>query len=169
MRLAQSEPVSVVLRTITLHQPWASLIAIEAKPFETRCWAPPVSAIGTRIAVHAGLHVEKRLAPALAKAVISLFGPNWASIVPRGQILCTALLVGAWKTGKSVSGKGAMAEVTDCVDGSPERKFVKTDVYGDYARGRWAWLLADLQLMRPTIPARGYQKFWNCELPAIPA
>ena len=43
------------MRAITLHQPWASLIAVGAKTIETRSWKPPQSAIGERLAIHAGL------------------------------------------------------------------------------------------------------------------
>jgi activating signal cointegrator 1 len=38
---------------LSLHQPWASLIAIGAKRFETRSWPAPKAMIGRRIAIHA--------------------------------------------------------------------------------------------------------------------
>ena len=47
------------LLAISLWNPWASLIAIGAKPFETRSWAPPAKCIGQRIAVHAALRPIK--------------------------------------------------------------------------------------------------------------
>lgn len=42
------------LNAITLHQPWATLIAIGAKTIETRSWPAPRHLLGTRIAIHAG-------------------------------------------------------------------------------------------------------------------
>ena len=41
------------MKAITLHEPWATLIACGAKKIETRDWAPPRSLIGERIAIHA--------------------------------------------------------------------------------------------------------------------
>ena len=39
--------------TITLWQPWASLIADGVKQYETRSWKPPWHLVGKRIAIHA--------------------------------------------------------------------------------------------------------------------
>ena len=39
---------------LTIWQPWASLIAAGAKPYEWRGWPAPRRLIGQRIAVHAG-------------------------------------------------------------------------------------------------------------------
>ena len=41
------------MKAISLHQPWASLIAVGIKTIETRSWAPPKALIGQRIAIHA--------------------------------------------------------------------------------------------------------------------
>lgn len=41
------------MKAITLHQPWATLVAFGFKTIETRTWAPPSSLIGQRIAIHA--------------------------------------------------------------------------------------------------------------------
>ena len=42
------------MKALTLYQPWASLIAIGAKQFETRSWPAPRTAIGDVVAIHAG-------------------------------------------------------------------------------------------------------------------
>lgn len=42
------------MKALTVWQPWASLIAIGAKPYEFRGWVPPTSLRGQRIAIHAG-------------------------------------------------------------------------------------------------------------------
>ena len=47
------------MKAISLWQPWASLIACGAKPFETRHWAPPRELIGQTIAIHAAKKVDK--------------------------------------------------------------------------------------------------------------
>ena len=42
------------MRVITLHQPWATLIALGLKLCETRDWPVPPHIVGRRVAVHAG-------------------------------------------------------------------------------------------------------------------
>jgi ASCH domain len=49
----------MLMKAISLWQPWASLIACGAKPFETRHWAPPRELIGQPIAIHAAKKVDK--------------------------------------------------------------------------------------------------------------
>lgn len=38
---------------LTLTQPWASLVVLGEKRYETRSWRPPAARIGERIAIHA--------------------------------------------------------------------------------------------------------------------
>lgn len=42
------------MKVLTVWQPWASLIAIEAKPFEFRGRKPPPAYVGRRIGINAG-------------------------------------------------------------------------------------------------------------------
>ena len=48
------------MRAISLHQPWASLIAEGHKDVETRSWAPPGRLVGQRIAIHAAKRTPKQ-------------------------------------------------------------------------------------------------------------
>ena len=43
---------TIQMPAISLHQPWASLIAYGVKTIETRSWRPPTKFIGQRIAIH---------------------------------------------------------------------------------------------------------------------
>ena len=60
------------MKAITLHQPWASLVAVGAKTVETRSWKPPC--IGERIAIQAGKNVASlgSLHPGCRQAAIKL-------------------------------------------------------------------------------------------------
>ena len=42
------------MKALTLYEPWASLIAIGAKQFETRSWPATRTAIGDVVAIHWG-------------------------------------------------------------------------------------------------------------------
>ena len=46
------------MKTISLWQPYASLIAAGEKTIETRGWAPPKGVMGQRIAIHAAKAIE---------------------------------------------------------------------------------------------------------------
>jgi hypothetical protein len=48
-----------IMKAISLWQPWASLIACGAKPYETRSFAPPALLIGQSIAIHAARKIDK--------------------------------------------------------------------------------------------------------------
>mgnify|MGYP003560963222 CR=1 FL=1 len=43
------------MKALTLHAPWAHAVAWLGKPLENRGWPPPLSIVGERIAIHAGL------------------------------------------------------------------------------------------------------------------
>ena len=43
-----------MMDALTIWQPWASLIAIGAKPYEFRGWQPPARLIGQGLGIHAG-------------------------------------------------------------------------------------------------------------------
>lgn len=50
------------MKALTVHQPWAQLIAIGVKRIETRSRRAPVALIGERIAIHAGVSIGGILA-----------------------------------------------------------------------------------------------------------
>jgi hypothetical protein len=151
-------PEPFTMKAISLWQPWASFIAIGVKPYETRSWRPPSSLIGDRIAIHA------------AKRCPTDEDREWArrhgiDELPLGSIVCTALLVGAYQCGPII---GRHAQISDEVLGSAKldgvaltRSGVAVDEFGDYAAGRWAWLMTDVLPYYPTVPARGAQGIWN--------
>lgn len=154
-----------MIKAITLHQPWASLIAVGAKPFETRDWHPPRWLIGQRIAIHAGktlraiieaqrepLEMDQAIADALDLPIA-----RWRNL-PLGAVVCTAKLAGAYKS----AGIGTdLVWIAQSVRGSAETPIIKPDYVGDYSRGRWLWYLTDVERLDPPVPARGAQGFWD--------
>ena len=147
------------LSAVTLHQPWASLILAGAKRFETRGWAPPKSLVGRRIGVHAGQKLVRDLPSDVAAAVAGALGSDWAETAPRGRLICTALLEGAWRTGEALGdGRRALAET---LEGSPTLASFREDLFGDYSEGRWIWLLRGVRAIAPAPAVRGLQKVWT--------
>jgi hypothetical protein len=186
------------VKAISLWQPWASLIACGAKPFETRHWAPPQGLIGQTIAIHAAKKVD-RSAIALAEEVyyahslgdsddchekleeailgtpdsmMAKFGP---AVFPVGCIVCTARLDAAFQLGDAAEDttRPAASVIRRMISRPMPHCFtVRYDDFGDYAWGRWAWLLTNVKPLVPPSPAVGRQGFfdlpqgWFCEVPA---
>ncbi len=125
----------MIIPAITLYQPWASLIAVGAKRYETRSFPAPRRLLGQRIAIHAAKR-EITLVGLDFKAARAIMAvvPTSVYSLPRGVVVCTAFL----------------AE-------SLPAESVEPDLFGDYSPGRFAWRLEDILPVTPHIPARGRQ------------
>lgn len=150
------------MKALTLWQPWASLVAAGAKPYEFRGWLPPRGLVGQRIAIHAGARPIKRdevrwlllqLAPGVREA--ACLYPEIAApilervlaaprLLPLSHVLCTAVL------------------------GEPKRGDLCAREFGaggnDSERAgtfNWGWPLTAVERLEPPLPARGAQGFWE--------
>ena len=145
------------IKTISLWQPYASLIAAGVKTIETRSWAPPKGLMGQRIAIHAAKAMETsdvRGRGRHDRISAALNDPEWDGNIPRGAVVCTAILDHAAR----VTGPERNGQVT--VAGN---QVVAVDEWGDFGPGRWLWFLRDVEPVDPPVPARGHQGFWNWE------
>jgi activating signal cointegrator 1 len=129
------------MKALTLWQPWASLIVMGHKQYETRSWKRD-SLIGERIAIHAAKRPPKDLPRDLLHELTTL------KLVPSG------LPLGA------VLGTGVVTDFhqTELLAPSLTRREI---AFGDYAAGRWAWRLDDVKMLPEPEPARGRQGIWN--------
>ena len=148
------------MKAITLHQPFASLVACGHKTVETRSWAPPRELIGERIAIHAAKRkpAVESFSVELMHCLLGTIGWDWGAW-PRGAVVATAVIREAltvyWRdpadTKVSAHPAGqryALREVPVCA-------------CGDYSEGRWLWMLDDIEPLDPPVPARGYQGLWE--------
>lgn len=149
---------------LTVWQPWATLIALGAKPYEFRSWPAPRNVRGARIAIHAAVRAVKR--DEVADLILRLQGDSpWTAglhkeralgvlerallrpfALPRSLIICTAVL------GQPVRASTVAEEF-----GAPSHDDGAHPPMPDV----WAWPLADV---RPCnfVEARGQQGFWGC-------
>ena len=146
---------------ITLHQPWASLIALGIKTVETRSWPAPARLVGQRIAVHAGKRLVRRPGDAIELELQAHWGDDWRVIIPTGAVLATATLAGMAQveyvdllTGQAVY--DGRTEV-GCVTGLARTPI---DPWGDFSAGRWLWFLSDVETLPAPVPIVGRQSFW---------
>lgn len=155
------------MKAITIFQPQASLIAVRAKPFETRTWAPPAALIGQRLAIHAAMGAGG--APledwqrAAAEAALSMPAAKWHTL-PHGAVICTALLRGAHQVQRCRHSEMDV-EFRASVPGSENMvAFTGTGLeFGDFRQSRWCWHLTDVEHISSPAATRGYQGLWNWE------
>lgn len=142
------------MKTITLTQPWATLVAVGAKRIETRSWA---TAYRGPLAIHAAKGFPKWARetcdePEFAKEL----GPY---IIHTGVIVATCRLVACIPTRDLQQNRVIQVDPAchcdDFVLDDRERQF------GDYSPGRWAWLLADVNPFIQPVPAKGALGLWE--------
>ncbi len=133
------------IKAITVHQPWAELIALGAKRLETRSWNPKWR--GTLV-IHAG---KTLLVDGFDRVFLSLLrdvGIHDLRKLPLGAAVAVCELRAVYRT----------EEVIDRID-ERERKF------GNYGPGRAAWHLVNVRPLLPPIPVKGQQGLWDWTLP----
>jgi hypothetical protein len=142
------------VKAITIHQPWATLIAIGEKTFETRSWATKYKG---ELAIHAGKKINKEACkkPEIIRA-LNNHGIVLLDDLPTGAIVAVCELVACYEVSKvDEFQKEADLRWTDRFIWGKEFNF------GWYAPGRFAWELTNgVQYLKP-IPAKGQQGLWN--------
>jgi len=136
------------VKALSIWQPWASLIAVGAKRFETRSW--PTRYRGP-IAIHAARHwgqecadvfswyaVQADLAP-----MVGIDPPLLKRDLPFGAIVAVAVLA-------------------DCVPTQKLRtEILGNRMLGNFAPGRFAWRLERVERLLRPIPCTGRQGLWE--------
>ncbi len=147
------------MKTLSLTQPYATLIAIGAKKIETRSWS---TSYRGPLAIHAAKGFPKwarefTMEPVCYEAVKHLYPYPGRTIdggaaYPLGFVVATCRLVDCQRTELfSREGYGSGFKLSD-----QERAF------GDYSEGRWAWILDKVEPITP-FPAKGSLGLWECE------
>jgi activating signal cointegrator 1 len=127
------------IKAISLWQPWATLIALDLKQYETRSWATAYRGL---LAIHAAKRKPEEFKP----ADIMLYAAGYRSWgeLPLGTVVAIARLVDVIPTDK-------MQIETDSWESH----------FGDFSSGRYAWKLEKIHRFASPIPARGAQGLWN--------
>lgn len=139
------------MKAISLTEPWAFLVAVQAKRLETRSW--PTRYRGP-LAIHA--------AKGFPRDAISLcFEEPFATFLraheittpaglPRGVIVATCTLRDCIPTVGLFGELQGLGWVSD-----------HEDAFGDFSEGRFAWVLDDVKRLDPPVPARGSLGLWD--------
>lgn len=179
------------MKVLTLHQPWASLIALGVKSIETRSWSTKYRG---PLAIHAGAKKPRNV---WAQDTPDVYDPiamgryleisedvhgtgsflyEWRGSL--GAIVATCTLVDVvpmWapnlveRPGLGGVLVGTTTDPDRLLAWRPGHKAEPADVtdqrpYGDFTAGRFAWLLADVMPVDPPVAFKGGQgltKTWE--------
>jgi hypothetical protein len=148
------------MKAITIHQPWASLIAVGAKRFETRSW--PTMHRGP-LAIHAGKQVDREICQQEPfRSVLAKHGYT-ADNLPTGAIVAVGNLNMCYKV-VGVNETNDRAVFFGSLVINAHRGVEGDEVaFGNYLPNRYAWELTDVQQLPAPIPVKGQQGLWNWE------
>lgn len=151
------------IEVVTLIQPWASLVGI--KKIETRSWNTHYRG---ELYIHAGMTVDREACTQFADELISL-GYQSPADLPKGVILSKCILGDCCKIRHSfgLSPVLLVPNREDIWDGPVKELLIsKTEQrYGNYADGRYGWVLRDIERLKNPLPAKGQLSIWKCNVP----
>lgn len=131
------------MRAISLWQPWATLIQLGVKRYETRSWATDYRG---ELVIHAAKHCDSECSQYFYMNFRDIFekvGIKRHSELPFGAAICFCVLEDCIPTEQALK-----------VIGSDERS------YGNYSSGRYAWKLTNVQPFDAPVPYKGAQGFF---------
>lgn len=142
------------MRAITLHQPWASAILAEVKPWENRTWAPRALLDGGALwlALHAGQATDRSLSKVVEPATAwttrrtgwDRLRDLWPSMPGRRPEDYPRGILGLVR----FDGAGAIADYPEAL-GDP------------WASGPVVWRVGRVIRLRDPIPVKGAQGLWT--------
>lgn len=124
------------MKTLSIKQPWASLICAGVKDVENRTWAPPQNLIGKKILIHAG-------STKVPKDFFETIPFEWCSEIANATSY-------GWIPSNDSVPLGAIIGYATLAGFSPE-----TDSLWDGGEGLIKWKFEDPYLFDEPIPAKG--------------
>lgn len=149
------------MRGLTLHQPWASLMAhpeelfrkkIETRPRLTnyRGWMAVQAAKELPDYVYYEYTENERMRVALRRIGITSYG-DLATKLPLGMIVCVVRVVAVISTDTD------KPLLRACLPRPNSYEYA----FGNYEPGRHAWVTRDCHILPQPVPARGNQTLWK--------
>lgn len=155
------------MKTLTLTQPWASLVAVGAKHIETRSWR---TAYRGPLAIHAAkgfpgeakrfceaLLVQQSLLWTIRSDIKTL--PERIAELPTGCVIATCDLMDC---------KEILKDMPPCLPTFYQGRYMVPPPapelhFGNYEAGRYGWLLENAKMLPEPIPAKGALSLWEWE------
>lgn len=131
-------------KTISLLQPWASLVVMGHKRIETRGWST----------IYRGpllIHASKGRSGAEAA-----LGTAFRRYIPEFNALPFGAIIG-----EAVLENVLRVEALPLTPAALERFTLEERAFGDYSGGRWAWMLRNAVMWDNPVPATGRLGLWE--------
>lgn len=167
VRAAGARDPQTSLTVLTVWQPWATLIAIGAKPYEFRSWRPPSWLVGQRMAIHAGARPVK--ITEVRALLVRLHSNDWAKTglkrepaikllegLKAGNSLVHSAILCSARVGDPVSGFDAVTGMGAVINDSDRDQ-----------HANWGWPMLDVEEMLH-LNVSGKQGLWKWERPSRP-
>lgn len=169
-----------MIKAITIHQPWASLIASGDKQYETRGWKTKYRG---PLAIHASkkdpckmpLLGQEKLERYVDEAVDKGRIPGWC-IMPTGAVIAIGELVNIWRIcehpGPDIDKAryieiGAESLTSDKHAPDFGDYFIPSEkeiALGDWRPGRYAWEIRNIKILDNPYRIKGQQGLWNFDI-----
>ncbi len=149
------------MKVLTLTQPWATLVALGAKQYETRSWQ-------TAYRGPLGIHAAKGLAGMDSNQFQHLCNtPPFWDVLQHTEYAAGIVLSQLLPRGVII----AVCDLVACTHTDEVRTAISDQewAFGDYSPGRFAWQLANVRRLPEPIPARGALSLWTFDHPALDA
>ena len=141
------------METLSLTQPWATLVAIGAKKWETRSWSTKYRG---PLLIHAAKKFTRDDRALIMEWPFSEYIKEGTPL-PLGKILCRVDLVDVITT------DGWMGRYSRSESESTQEEYR----FGNYTHGRFAWELRNPVKFDKPIPAKGSLGLWEFEESAL--
>lgn len=143
------------MKAITLFQPWASLVALGEKRYETRSWSTRYRG---PVAIHSSLSkrfTHKTVLESEFYQALFCHGLQ-PEICPRGHIIAVCRLTDCAILGSILTDPVMGDDAMRIMGGAA---FERT--FGDWTTGRFCWKLEDVQLLAEPVKVRGHLGLWT--------
>ncbi len=167
--------MSVMVKALSIHQPWATAVALGAKRVETRHWRAPQWLLGRPLLIHASKTDEwfrdgtadllhEHLFPQVDEQCRAL---GWPEYWPLGALVAVARLVDCVPSEEFAGYSGYIL-----TEGNGTRHHIELTerelALGNFAPGRFGWVLADVRALPVPIPYRGQQNIFPVPVGILP-
>ena len=135
------------MKTLSLLQPWASLVVIGVKEIETRSWSTPYRG---PLLIHAS---KGKAGEIFADELPFKKYITDIKILPFGYIIGKVILTDVIRIGT-----GALSYAND---ETLNKLTMEEKAFGDYSPGRFAWIFKDPIVFKTLVSARGSLSLWE--------
>lgn len=148
------------MKAITIKQPWATLIAVGEKKYETRSW---FTHFRGPLAIHAGKIVDKTACMSEPlRSVLAKHGYGSPEDLPTGAVIAVGELSACFQIRPMAEEEEDVVLVNEAglIHLDPERDAFEIS-FGDYSEGRYAWEIRSLNKLTVPTPRQGKLGLWS--------